>query len=94
MATDVTSNPWSVTSTTTGVLTTRSVILKKILWDSPTTDGHTVNITDKTGAVIYNNDCIAGGTGLQYGEDYGDGIVCNGITVVTHQSGTIYLYIQ
>ena len=94
MASDITGNPWTITGNTTGVLTTMPVKLKKLLWDSPSTAAHQLTVVDNAGKTIYDNTCLAAGTGIQYGEDYPDGFLCNGINITVHGSGTVYLYIQ
>ena len=90
MANNLTGNPYSVD--TAAVITTKPIQINKIVWESPTTDGHTIDITDNAGHKIFSKAALAGGTGISYSDDFG--MVFSGLNVATIQSGTVYIYIQ
>lgn len=90
MANNLTGNPLSID--TAAVIYTRPVQINKMVWDSPTTDAHTINVTDNAGHKIFSMTAIAGGTGIMYERDLNE--TFSGMNVVTIQSGTLYVYIQ
>ena len=90
MANDLTGNPLSID--TAAVIYTRTVQINKVVWESPTTDGHTIDVTDNSGHKIFSTTALAGGTGITYERDLNE--TFSGLKVVTIQSGTLYVYIQ
>jgi len=85
-------NPWKVTGSDTGVMTTNGVRIKKILWDSPTTAGHTLTITDNAGHEIWNRDALAAGNDIQYVHELDQ--YFRGVNITAHQSGTVWIFVQ
>jgi hypothetical protein len=90
MANDLTGNPLSVDTAAT--IKTRPVFVHRMVWESPTTSGHTLDVTDLAGHKLYSTTAIAGGTGIVYEREIGTSV--SGIIVATIQSGTLYIYIQ
>lgn len=90
MANDLTGNPLSVDTAAT--IISRPVFVHRMVWESPTTAAHTLDVTDNAGHKLFAKTAIAGGTGIAYEREIGASV--SGIKVVTIQSGTLYIYIQ
>jgi hypothetical protein len=91
MANDTTGNPWSLD--TAGVIQTRPLTIKSMEWNSPTTDTHTLDVTDNAGHKIWAKTAIAGGSGIDYAWEKSD-VSFKGFNLVTIDSGTLYVYVE
>ena len=90
MANDLTGNPYLVD--TAAVITKESVSVIRMVWESPTTAAHTLDVVSNDGSKLWSTTAIAGGTGIVYEREFG--FPCSGINVVTIQSGTLYVYVR
>jgi hypothetical protein len=90
MANNLTGNPLSVD--TAAVIYTKPVYVIRMVWESPTTSGHAIDVTDNAGHKVWATTAIAGGTGITYEREIG--CSCSGLTIATIESGTLYIYIQ
>ena len=91
MANSTTGNPWALADA--GVIQTRPVTIKSMVWNSPTTATHTLAVTDNAGHEIWSETAIAGGTGINY-PWFGKDTNFSGFNLVTIDSGTLYVYIE
>ena len=91
MANNITGNPWALADA--GVIQTRPVTIKAMTWNSPSTDAHTLAVTDNAGHEIWSITALAGGTGINYEWNKSD-ITFSGFNLVTIDSGTLYVYIE
>jgi hypothetical protein len=89
MANNLTGNPWVVTDA--AVVTTGPVKILKAEWQEPTA-GNDLTILDNSGNTIYDDNAIAGGTGIRL-EVKISGLM-NGFNVSVIDGGTLYVYVQ
>ena len=92
MANYVGGNPWSIDTISATALTNDWVYIDKLVWHEPTTAGHVLSVTNKSGKVIWAKTALAGGSGLDYEEEL-DGWY-KGIIVPTMSSGTLYIHLR
>ena len=89
----ITTNPWVLDTASATALITTNVWIKRIVWHEPTTEAHTLLITDRVGNEIWSKTALAGGTGLDY--DTGDiNGIYEGFILKTLDSGTVFVYIR
>ena len=89
MANNLTGNPWS--ADTAAVLTTRPIYIERIVWESPTTNGHTIDLTDNAGHKVFSMAIATGGAGTRLEREVESTVP--GLNLVTIQSGTVYIYV-
>lgn len=90
MANDLSSNPWKIDTASSTAVWDQPVYVKRFHWMEPTTDGHSVSVTDKNGKAVWPDfTALAGGDGMVY-EHVVEGWV-DGLIVPTLDSGTLLI---
>ena len=90
MANNLTGNPWIIDTADT--ITTGPVYVVSAEWQEPTA-ADDLTIVDNSGNTIYDDNAIAGGTGIRLEVKLG-GAVYNGFIVSVIDGGTLYVYIR
>ena len=90
MANDLTGNPWIITDA--AVCTTGPVYVVSAEWQEPTA-ADDLTILDNSGTIIYDDNAIAGGSGIRLEVKIG-GTTFNGFNVSVIDGGTLYVYIR
>ena len=91
MANATAGNPWKLD--TAAVISTRPVVITKLLWKDPTTDEHDIDCQANDGSEIWTFKAIASGTGITYETDFGaEGQTFSGFNLAVIDSGTLYVY--
>jgi hypothetical protein len=89
MSNVLTGNPWA--ADTAAVLTTKPLYVKRIVWESPTTNGHSIDLTNNAGHKVFSMVIATGGAGTRIEREIEN--VVAGLNLVTIQSGTVYIYL-
>lgn len=76
---------------TAGVISTDNIKVINLIWDSPTTSGHTIIVKDNGGNMIWEMAAIAGASGITYERSIN--ATCGGFNLHTIESGTLYVQI-
>ena len=90
MANNLTGNPWLITDAAT--ITTGPVTVISAEWQEPTA-ADDLTIVDNSGNTIYDDNAIAGGSGIRLEVKIG-GATYNGFIVSVIDGGTLYVYIK
>ena len=90
MANNLTGNPWVID--TAAVITTGPVRVVSAEWQEPTA-GNDLTILDNSGNTIYDDNAIAGGSGIRLEVKIADTLF-NGFNVSVIDGGTLYVYIK
>lgn len=88
MANDLTGSPFKVD--TPGVIFTGPVFVNQMVWQEPAAAAEDLVVLDASGRTLWDENAYSGGTGVSIEQDIN--IICNGITVNTIDSGTLYIY--
>ena len=89
MANDLTGNPWVID--TAAVITTGPATVLKSEWQEPTA-ADDLTILDNGGNTIYDDNAIAGGSGIRLEVKIAGQM--NGFNVSVIDGGTLYVYVK
>ena len=96
MANDLTGNPWIIDTAfdSTEIADWNGPVRVQLMrWQEPTADDD-LTITDNSGTTIFDENALAGGTGISTEWGFGgNGVVFNGFNVTVIDGGTLYVYI-
>ena len=77
---------------TEAVISTGIIHVVNMIWDSPTTEGDDILVSDNGGNTIWEMKAIASGTGITYERSING--ICNGFNLATLDSGTLYVQVS
>ena len=88
MPNDLGGSPYKID--TAAVIFTRKLRVKQMVWQEPAAAGEDLVVSDANGRTLWDENAYTGGTGISIEQDFN--IICDGITVDTIDSGTLYIY--
>ena len=90
MANDLADNPYKID--TAGVITPHKMFISQMVWRKPAEAEDKLVILDSNGRILWNKNAYIGGKGVSIKQDINH--FCNGITVDTIDSGTLYIHLR
>ena len=88
MPNDLNGSPLKVD--TAGVVYTGNIFVNQMVWQEPAAAEDDLVVLDANGRTLWDENAYIGGTGVSIEQDINQ--ICEGITVNTIDSGTLYIY--
>ena len=88
MANDLNGSPYKID--TAGVIIINSIFVNRMVWKRPAAAGDNLVVLDSNGRTLWDENAYIGGTGVSIEQDINQN--CEGITIDTIASGTLFIY--